>query len=164
MGGKNTFRPAVLARELSHLDVVSVGAAGTFVVRARTSASAVRKEILGRLPFEPGIVVCPGKEILDLVAAEPFPKREVPQSKRYVTVLEKKVRKFPTFPCDRPEGEPWQVRLLGVEGRFVLSLHRRLGRKLLYPNEVVEKVLGVSATTRNWDTVLKVGDVLKVNR
>lgn len=160
VGGRKTFRPAALARELSDLDVASVGAAGTFVVRARVSQAVIRKEILGRLPFEPGVVVCRGKEILDLVAAEPFPRRRVPGSKRYVSVLEKKPRKLPGFPCDRPEGEPWQVRLLGVEGRFVLSLHRRRGRKLLYPNQVVEKVLGVGATSRNWDTMLKVRGVL----
>ena len=33
VGGHRTFRPSTLARELSDYDVVSVGAAGTFVVR-----------------------------------------------------------------------------------------------------------------------------------
>jgi len=30
-----------------------------------------------------------------------------------------------------------------------LILLRRLGRRVVYPNEVIEKKLGVSATTRN---------------
>src|SRR5258708_3993883 len=33
VGGHRTFRPSILARELSDYDVVNVGAAGTFVVR-----------------------------------------------------------------------------------------------------------------------------------
>jgi uncharacterized protein (DUF1697 family) len=31
----------------------------------------------------------------------------------------------------------------------------------VYPNEVVEKKLGVSATTRNWNTVSAVCDILQ---
>ena len=53
VGGRNVFKPAQLARDLAHLDVVNVGAAGTFVVRGKASAAAVRREILERLPFEP---------------------------------------------------------------------------------------------------------------
>ena len=37
VGGHRTFRPSILAKELSKLDIVNVGAAGTFVVRARIS-------------------------------------------------------------------------------------------------------------------------------
>jgi hypothetical protein len=44
---------------------------------------------------------------------------------------------------------------------FALSLHRRVGRTLVYPNEVVERHLGVSATTRNWNTVCAICDILK---
>jgi len=33
VGGHRTFRPSLLANELSDFDVVNVGAAGTFVVR-----------------------------------------------------------------------------------------------------------------------------------
>jgi len=33
VGGHKTFRPSLLAKELSGYDVVNVGAAGTFVVR-----------------------------------------------------------------------------------------------------------------------------------
>jgi hypothetical protein len=31
----------------------------------------------------------------------------------------------------------------------------------LYPNEVVEKQLGVSATTRGWDTLAAICDLLR---
>ncbi len=51
IGGRNVFRPAKLARDLAHLDVVNIGAAGTFVVRARATAEAVRREILAKLSF-----------------------------------------------------------------------------------------------------------------
>ena len=37
VGGHKTFRPSLVANELSDFDVVNVGAAGTFVVRNRIS-------------------------------------------------------------------------------------------------------------------------------
>ena len=72
VGGKNVFRPAQLAASLAHLEIVNVGAAGTFVVRAGASAAAIRREILARLPFEPAIAVRPGSEVVALVRSDPF--------------------------------------------------------------------------------------------
>ena len=81
--------------------------------------------------------------------------------KKYVTVLAKRPSVIPELPISRPAGADWQVKLISIRDRFVLSLHRRLGRALIYPNEVVEKTLGVSATTRNWTTINAIHDILK---
>jgi hypothetical protein len=47
-----------------------------------------------------------------------------------------------------------------VKGVCVLSLRRPGGKRPLYPNEVIEKVFKVSATTRNWATLQKIGDTI----
>src|SRR3989442_10163250 len=80
---------------------------------------------------------------------------------RFVSVLAKRPRTLPPLPIRQPAGETWQVKVIGVTGRFALSVHRRLGRTLVYPNEVVEKNLGVSATARNWNTISAICDILK---
>ena len=55
VGGHRTFRPSILARELSDYDVVNVGAAGTFVVQSLHVApqlvgdSATQERALHRL-------------------------------------------------------------------------------------------------------------------
>ena len=51
VGGHRTFRPSVLAKELSEYDVVNVGAAGTFVVRKPGARAKFRAELRRRLPF-----------------------------------------------------------------------------------------------------------------
>src|SRR5260221_8304321 len=71
VGGKNVFRPAQLAAALAHLDVVNVGAAGTFVVRGKATAAAIRRQILAQPPFEPGIAVRPGREVVALARRRP---------------------------------------------------------------------------------------------
>jgi hypothetical protein len=54
VGGHRTIRPSILAGELSHYDVVNVGAAGTFVIRKPGSRTKFRAELLRKLPFETG--------------------------------------------------------------------------------------------------------------
>jgi len=52
VGGHRTFRPSILARQLSGYDVLNVGAAGTFVVRKPGSRAKFRAALLRKLPFE----------------------------------------------------------------------------------------------------------------
>lgn len=160
VGGHKAFSPAGLARELAEFDVVNVGAAGTFVVRKAVGQAAMRAALLRRLAFEPEVMICRAKEVLDLAAAEPF--ADAPESAnvtRYVTVLAKVPKTRPALPIEQPAGE-WQVKVTGVVGRFVLSFARRTGKALVYPNEVVEKRFGVPATTRNWNTIATVCEIL----
>jgi uncharacterized protein (DUF1697 family) len=162
VGGHKAFKPNVLAKELANFDVVNVGAAGTFVVRGRVSQAALRAALLERLPFHPELMICRSGDIVDLAAADPFADQSTgPDVKKYVTVLAKRPSVIPDLPISRPASADWQVKLIATRDRFVLSLHRRLGRTLVYPNEVVEKVLGVSATTRNWNTINAIHDILK---
>jgi uncharacterized protein (DUF1697 family) len=161
VGGHKSFRPSALAAELADLDVVNVGAAGTFVVRKPVSQAKLRDELARTMPVQAELMICPAREILDLASGEPFV--DLPADAdvtRYVSVVAKRPRTLPPLPVRRPDGDEWQVKVIGLRGRFALSLHRRLGRTLVYPNEVVEKHLGVLATTRNWNTISAICDIL----
>ena len=176
VGGHKTFQPSVLAQELSEFDVVNVGAAGTFVVRKPVSQAKLRAELLKKLAFQPVLMICPARELLELARAQPF--REFASAKdvkQYVSVLVRaprgpdpasptgraeSARSRPRLPLMQPAGASWQVKIIAVRGRFVLSLHRRLGRTLVYPNAVVEKSFGVPATTRNWNTIAAICAIL----
>jgi uncharacterized protein (DUF1697 family) len=141
--------------------VVNVGAAGTFVIRKPVSQAALRAELLRRLPFQAEVMICQSRDVIELTSGEPFPGEASEQDLgRFVSVLAKRPRTLPPLPISQPAGDQWQVKVIGVPGRFALSLHRRLGRTLVYPNEVVEKKLGVSATTRNWNTISAICDIL----
>jgi len=161
VGGHKAFQPSAVARELADLGVVNVGAAGTFVVRKAVSQARVRDELRRRLPFDAELMICRPRDVTDLAAEEPFPaEASGPDVTRYVSILAKRPRTLPQLPVTRPAGDQWQVKVVAVVGRFALSLHRRLGKTVVYPNEVVEKNFGVSATTRNWNTIAAVSDIL----
>ncbi len=162
VGGHKTFRPAALVKELAPLDVVNVGAAGTFVVRKPVSQAKLRAELSRRLPFKAELMICSARALLTLARKSPFSNQPTKEDERgFVTILAKRPRALPPLPLNRPAGDDWQVKVVAVSGKFVLSIWRRLGRSILYPNEVVEKSFGVPATTRNWNTIEAIRGILE---
>src|SRR5262249_13178416 len=109
VGGKNIFRPAKLVADLAHLDVVNVGAAGTFIVRGKTTAAAIREEILSRLSFTPEIAIRPASEIRVLAASGPFAKVPLAKDERaWSAILCGKPKKGPAkLPHFTPAGKDW---------------------------------------------------------
>lgn len=162
VGGHRTFRPTAFAKQLSDFDVVNVGAAGTFVVRKSVSQAALRAELTRRLPFEAEVMICRGRDVADLVSAEPFPREAFAEGvRRYVSVLARRPRREPPMPIRHPRAGVWQVKVVGLRGRFALSLWQRTGKSMVYPNEVLEKELAILATTRNWQTLSKIHGILQ---
>lgn len=160
VGGHRRLRPSVLAGELRKLDAVNVGAAGTFVVRRPGSRTALREEIARKLPFEAHIVVCDGREILDLEAAEPFPALPPPSGiVRFVSVLPRRARPRP-LPLAIPDRERWLVHVLGTHGRFVYGEYRRRMETIRRLGEI-DGLFGAPATTRGWDTIRSIAEILK---
>ena len=162
VGGKNVFRPAQLATALAHLDVVNVGAAGTFLVRGQAPAASIRREILSRLKFEPEVAILPAREILALARSEPFPRVAFSKDLRgWVAVLCRRPSARPALPIATPAGKSWCVRFDRVEGSFALGLWQRRPAGFVFPNQIVEKALGVPATTRWWETILRLAKLIE---
>ena len=161
VGGHKTFRPVALAKELAALDVVNVGAAGTYVVRKAVTQAKLRAELNKRLPFQAELMICEGRDLLALARTGPFTKKPSNKDERpFVTIMAKRPRTLPRLPLTRPDGDDWQVKIVAVTGPFALSLWRRVGRSILYPNEAVEKSFGVPGTTRNWNTIVTICGLL----
>lgn len=158
VGGHKAFQPSLLAKELAHLGVINVGAAGTFVVPGKGAQRTIRAEFSKRLPFETELMICRGSDLLQLAASEPFPQSK--DLRRFVSVMSRRPGKPPRLPLSQPAGDRWEVKVVRVSGVFALSLWRRLGKSFVDPNAVVEKGFGVRATTRNWNTIVKICEIL----
>jgi hypothetical protein len=165
VGGRNVFRPAELIRSLDHLDAVNVGAAGTFVVRGGASAPTIRREILARLAFEPVLAVVPVQAVVALVRSRPFAGVRFSRDLRgWVAVLDGRPASPPDLPVGVPAGRAWSVRVDRLDGRFAPGLWRRRPGGFVFPSHVVEKALGVPATTRWWETIERVAEIARTRR
>jgi uncharacterized protein (DUF1697 family) len=161
VGGNRTFRPSILARELGDYDVVSVGAAGTFVVRKPGSPAKFRSALLRKLPFVTDVVLCEGRDLLRLETENPFaaePQR--PEIVRFVSILSKRGGVVVSLPVVFPSEGAWLVRVLASRGQFVFGMYRRHMRTIGYLGQI-DKLYGVPATTRNWNTVMAIVRILR---
>ena len=161
VGGHKTFKPSVLAKELAEFDVVNIGAAGTFVVRKTISQSRLREELIQRLPFSADIMICPGRDIIDLANRNPLENEPTgTEIIRFVSVLAKRPRGLPSLPFSLPADDEWLLKIVEVRDRFLLGLYRRQMRVISLFSQM-EKRLDVSPTTRNWNTMNAIARILE---
>jgi uncharacterized protein (DUF1697 family) len=161
VGGHRTFRPTVLARELSDYDVVNVGAAGTFVVRQPGSRAKFRAELLRKLPFETEVALCDGRELMRLEKENPFETEpSCPDVVKFVSILSKAGRVRASLPVTLPPEGEWLLRIIAQNNRFVFGVYRRHMKTIGYLGQI-DKLYGVPATTRNWNTITAILRILK---
>jgi uncharacterized protein (DUF1697 family) len=161
VGGHRTFRPSILARELSRYDVVNVGAAGTLVVRKPGPRAKFRAALLRKLPFEAEIVLCEGRDLMRLETENPFGTQPSPPDVvRFVSILSKAGGVRVPLPVMFPADGEWLVRVIASNGQFVFGEYRRHMKTIGYLGQI-DKLYRVAATTRNWNTILAILRILK---
>jgi uncharacterized protein (DUF1697 family) len=165
VGGHRRFRPSSLVKELSDYDVVNVGAAGTFVVRKGASQTKFRAELARRLPFSAEIVLCNSRDLLQIETDNPFASKSFgPDTVRFVSILSKAGGARAAVPISLPHGEKeWLVRLIGAKERFVFGVYRRHMRTIGCLGQI-DRLFGTTATTRNWNTILAIIQILKAEK
>lgn len=140
--------------------MINVGAVGTFVVRENITQSALRAAIAKKLPFKCEMMICPARQIARLASKKPFADEPPdPNVTRFVNVLGKRLPSSRLLPLCLPSDDDWLVKVIAIEDRFVLGLYRRQMKAISYLSKI-EKLLGIPATTRNWNTIQKVVQIL----
>ena len=164
VGGANRCQPAAIAKQLARFGIINIGAVGTFVVREDVGESTLRTAIARKLSFKCEIMICPARDIIKLASKDPFARQPSgPNITRFVNVLNKPLRKPPPLPLSLPSPDEWLLKIIAIQGRFVLGLYHRQMKAISYLGKL-EKFLGVPATTRNWNTIEKVVKILKASR
>ena len=163
VGKANRCQPVVIASQLSRFGVINIGAVGTFVVREDVSESALRGAIAKQLPFKCEIVICPARDIIKLALKDPFAGQPSGADiTRFVSVAAKQIATPPRLPLCLSSDDDWLLKIIAIENRFVLGLYRWQMKAISYLGKI-EKLLGVPATTRNWNTIEKVAKILEAN-
>ena len=161
VGGHKTFRPTTLVSQLKHLDPVNIGAAGTFVIRRPITREKLRAELASALPFDTEVMICQGRDIVSLVAQDPFAGQpEGPDIVRFVSVLARRPRSSPPMPITFPPTGLWMLKVAAAENQFVFGLYRR-NMKAVGNLGKLDKLFGCPVTTRNWNTIVTIAKVLE---
>ena len=106
-------------------------------------------------------MICQGREIVGLMSRDPFaghPAR--PDIVRFVSVLSRRPRTPPSIPMTLPPSGKWLLNILASRGRFVFGMYRRHMKVIGYLG-ALDRLFGVPATTRNWNTITAIARVLR---
>jgi uncharacterized protein (DUF1697 family) len=161
VGRVNRCRPAQVAKQLKRLDVVNIGAVGTFVVRAEVPAPVLRAAIARQLPFTCEIMICSAADLLKLAASRPFLGQPAgPDLTYFVNVLHAPLESHRHIPLALPTKHEWLLKVVTIRGRFIAGIYRRQMKAISCLGKF-EKLVGVPATTRSWNTIESVLAVLK---
>ncbi len=158
--GGNRLRTKPLAEQLG---LTNLGAAGTFI--GEGTARRLKSMVEAALPFATEVFVCPASQIRELVATDALATDRMAKGERgYVTILPAAPRPALKLPVTRPDEGRWQLRIEHAMGSFLLTRRRLDHPGKHYPNEVVEGLLNTKATTRGWDTFVKLDKLLAARR
>ncbi len=164
VGGHKTFRPSALAKILRDYDVVNIGAAGTFIVRKPGPRATFRDELKRNLPFETEIIFCDGSNLMQLQRENPFGSGSCsPDIVRFVSILARAGGLRRSLPVAFPDEGDWLVRIIGSRDSFVFGEYRRHMKTIGYLGQI-DKLFSCPVTTRNWNTILTVLQLLDADR
>jgi len=79
---------------------------------------------------------------------------------RFVSILSKTDRGLASIPCALPPRGEWFVRVIASKNQFVFGVYRRHMKTIGYLGQI-DKLFGVPATTRNWNTIIAIVRILK---
>jgi uncharacterized protein (DUF1697 family) len=163
LGARNRIAMAdlrALAEELGGEDVQTYVQSGNVVFRSGLAASTWEKKlaegIKKALGLDVAVIVRSGSQLAKIVAGNPFKAAAADPLKVHVTFLvtspdRKRVQQLTgqSFPPD-------ELRVKGTE--VYLHCPAGYGRSKL-SNDLFERALGVTATTRNWRTVAALAEL-----
>ena len=114
----------------------------------------IRVKLRDLLGCEPGILFRTVRDLEGVLRAAPFEGFHAePGIKLYVAFLAEKTRTKPRFPLVSAKEA---LEAIGMKGLDVFIVSRRKQNGFYgFPNNFIEKELGVSATSRNWSTLTK---------
>lgn len=167
VGGRNIIKMDRLRKAfegLGYEDVTTYVQSGNVVFKAGERASEdlsrkIEKMILDEFGFPVSVIVKTPEEIQQAIRRNPFLREKgMDVSKLHVTFLDRAPEKAAFKGLEALIVSPEQIRNSGKE--IYLYCPNGYGQSKL-TNNVLERILSVKATTRNWNTVNKLCEMSK---
>jgi uncharacterized protein (DUF1697 family) len=145
---------------LGAADVATYVQSGNVVFKSADGAEKLTRAIERRIHRDLGlsvtVVVLTRAQLTKVLGGNPFAKAKKAPSKLHVAFLAEKPPRAKVSKLDPEHGRPDEFRVVGRQ----VYLHYPSGYgKTKLTNAYFEKQLGVAATTRNWRTITKLGEL-----
>lgn len=137
-------------------NVIFQGPPGDTVLMEKTIAANLEKEFGFPIP----VLIREKEKIQQILDADPFHNITItPDTRLYVSFIMEKPIPSPVYPLVSPDGS---YRIIGENDMAVFSVLDVSQIKTTDGMLILEKVFGKSITTRNWNTVVKIGEKMNL--
>ncbi len=165
VGGRNIIKMETLRGMFESMGFTNVETyiqSGNVIFESRRKnitslRSKIETHLKNSLGYEVGVSIVSAADLAAMVEEEPFKRVEADQDVMlFVTFLSSEPPAAPKLPLT---SEKENVEVIALQGRAAFIVSRRKKNGMFgFPNNFIEKQLGVSGTTRNWTTVKKLMD------
>jgi len=144
---------------LGFVDIKTFIQSGNVVFSAKESdpnllSEVIEENLFIKLGYKVTVLLRTKQEVENLIKQNPFKKYDnLGNVKYYVTFLRKKPVMLPELPIISPNKD---IEVFKINNLDAFCISHFVKGRFGFPNNYVEKVLGIPATTRNWTTVCKV--------
>jgi len=149
-----------LLTALGYEDVVTVVQSGNVVLGTAADQAELERELQGQIAQRFGVdtpvVVRSARELANVVADNPFPHAAAVPKRFQVSFLSTSCPADAARELEAPDLAPEQV---AVRGREVYAWHANGIQRSPLSELLTDRKLGVTATARNWNTVLKLHEL-----
>jgi len=167
VSGKNILPMTELRRELESFNLQDVRTyiqSGNAVFSAKTRLSKtlstkIADRIEQRRGFIPYVLILSADQLANAIESNPFPQAEAEPKTLHLFFLSSVAAAADIESISARKSPSERYRL--TDGVFYLHAPDGIGRSKLAAN--VEKLLGVTATARNWRTVQKLWEMVQAN-
>ncbi len=112
----------------------------------------IEEKLIKELGYKVTVIIRTKKDLLDIVEQNPFNEYDG-DVKYYLTFLAETPAKSPTLPIRMNDIEN---EVFKFENNNVYTVGFNVKGRYGFPNVFIEKEFGVPATTRNWNTIIRI--------
>ncbi|MFC2139270.1 DUF1697 domain-containing protein [Bacteroidota bacterium] len=160
VGGKKIIKMDDLTEAFNSLGFANVKTyiqTGNITFSAKTDdilllTKKIEKKLSQKAGSEIAVMIRTLAEIENFVKLDPF-KKSAEETKKYITFLHTSPAKHPELPLVSGKKD---IEVFRVINNDVFSLGFPYKDRFGFPNNFIEKEFGTAATTRNWNTILKI--------
>ncbi len=167
VGGKRQVKMEDLKKDFESLGFTGVqtllNSGNVIFSSTETNSTVLTQKIEEKLAktfgWEIGVILRTSDQIQDLINSDPFKDISItPETRLYVTFLSEKPRSNLKIPHDPPDKSFRIIHLTDSEVCSVVLLSTDKNTTDLM--KFLEKEFGKKVTTRNWNTIIKIAEVL----
>jgi uncharacterized protein (DUF1697 family) len=167
VGGNTIIKMTDLKKAFESLGfthVTTLLASGNVVFESANSPllvlkQKIEKELENRFRVQVLTILRTGSQILDLIKSDPFKNAHInPHTKLHVTFLAEETKRGAKFPSQLPSQEFQIVQVSPSEVCSVVEPAPKAGTPELMT--LLQKEFGKNITTRTWNTIQKIGNVV----